>query len=88
MQGRDLASQESHVQKINVVELRKLRSMCRHTMKGMIMNEDIEKKMGMAFMVDKMREVRLKWFWRVRGDAPVSRGGFTYMEGVSRAWLR
>ncbi|KAG5591265.1 hypothetical protein H5410_041779 [Solanum commersonii] len=52
----------SHVQKMKVVEIRMLKWMCGHTRGDKIRNEDIRDKIGMAFVVDKMNEARLRWF--------------------------
>ncbi|XP_070040768.1 uncharacterized protein LOC142168883 [Nicotiana tabacum] len=56
----------SHVQKIKVTEMRMLRWMCVHTRRDKIRNKDIRDKVGVVSVVDKMREVRLKWFWQVK----------------------
>lgn len=56
--------------------------MCRHTIRGMIVPEDIEKMVRVAYMVDKMREAKLKWFWYVIGDAFVRRRGRFVYRGI------
>lgn len=40
--------------------------MCGHTKKNRIRNEDIRDKVGVASVMDKLREVRLKWFRHVK----------------------
>lgn len=65
-----------HVQKVHVVEMRMLRWMCGRTRKDKIKNEDIQDKVGVAFVVDKIREVKLRWFGHVKrrcADTPMMR---------------
>ncbi|KAG5614149.1 hypothetical protein H5410_013973 [Solanum commersonii] len=71
----------SHAQKMKVSEMRILR-------RDKIRNEDIWDKVGVASVVDKMREPRLRWFGHVKRrnvDVPVRRCGRLAMAGVSRA---
>ncbi|KAG5594321.1 hypothetical protein H5410_035553 [Solanum commersonii] len=66
----------AHVQKLHVAEMRMLRWMCGHTRSDKIRNEVIREKVGVASVVDKLREARLRWFGHVRrrgADAPVRR---------------
>ena len=49
-----------HVHKMGVAEMRMLRGMCGHTRKDKIGNEDIRGKVGVAEIVGKMRENRLR----------------------------
>ncbi|KAF3673517.1 putative pectinesterase 8-like [Capsicum annuum] len=66
----------SHIQKLEVAEMRMLRWMCGHTRKDSVRNEIIWEKVGVASVEDKMREVKLRWFGHVMGrgsDAPVRR---------------
>lgn len=49
-----------HVQKMKVAEMRMLRLMYEHTRRNRIRNEDIRDKVGVTFMVDKIREARLR----------------------------
>nr|XP_033510858.1 uncharacterized protein LOC117275662 [Nicotiana tomentosiformis] len=66
----------SHIQKMNVTEMRILRWMCGHIRLDKVRNEDIREKVGVASMEDKMHEARLRWFGHVRRrslDAPVRR---------------
>ncbi|KAM2968345.1 hypothetical protein FF1_028501 [Malus domestica] len=49
-----------HVHKMDVAEMRMLRGMCGHTRKDKIGNEDIRGKVGVAKIVGKMRENRLR----------------------------
>lgn len=39
-----------------------LRWICSHTRSDKIRNEDISNKVGVASMVDKRREMRMRWF--------------------------
>ncbi|XP_070036548.1 uncharacterized protein [Nicotiana tomentosiformis] len=57
---------KSHVQKMKVAEMRMLRWMCGHTRKDRIRNEIIRDKVGVAYVEDKLRESRLRWFKHVR----------------------
>ncbi|XP_070056715.1 uncharacterized protein [Nicotiana tomentosiformis] len=77
---------KSHIQKINVAEMRMLRWMCEHTRKDGIRNKVIRDKVGVASVEDKLRESRLRWFGHVKRrdiDAPVRR-----CERLSMAGLR
>ncbi|KAG5614626.1 hypothetical protein H5410_014450 [Solanum commersonii] len=77
----------AHVQKMHVAEMRMLRWMCGHTRSDKIRNEVIREKVGVTSVVDKLREVRLKWFGHVkrRGtDAPVRRCEGLVVEGTRR----
>lgn len=55
-----------HVQKMHVVEMRKLRWMCGHTKSYKIKIEDIQNKDGVTSVVDKMRKLRLRWLEHVK----------------------
>ncbi|KAG5605125.1 hypothetical protein H5410_026617, partial [Solanum commersonii] len=55
-----------YVQKMHVVEIRILRWMSYHTRSDKIRNEDIWDKVGVTFVVEKMRETILKWFGHVK----------------------
>ncbi|KAF3658415.1 putative pre-mRNA-processing factor 6-like [Capsicum annuum] len=55
----------SHIQKMNVVEMRMLRWMCGLTRGDRVRNETIREKVGVTPVENKMREVRLRWFRHV-----------------------
>ncbi|KAL3328216.1 hypothetical protein AABB24_035713 [Solanum stoloniferum] len=55
-----------HAQTMHIVEMKMLRWMCGHTRSDRIRNEDIRDKVGQAFVVDKMRKARLRWFRHVK----------------------
>ncbi|KAH0664891.1 hypothetical protein KY285_026097 [Solanum tuberosum] len=77
----------SHVQKMHVAEMRMLRWMCGHTRSDKIRNEVIREKVGVASVVDKLREARLRWFGHVRrrcAEAPVRRCEGLVVEGSRR----
>ncbi|KAG5606935.1 hypothetical protein H5410_028427 [Solanum commersonii] len=59
----------AHVQKMHVAEMRMLRWMCGHTRSDKIRNEVIGEKVGVASVVDKLREARLRWFGHVKRSA-------------------
>ncbi|WMV46644.1 hypothetical protein MTR67_040029 [Solanum verrucosum] len=68
-----------HAQTMHIVE------MCGHTRSDRIRNEDIRDKVGQAFVVDKMRKVRLRWFRHVKRrciDALVRRCERLVIEGM------
>lgn len=62
-------SVDFNILKINVAEIRPQRWMCGHTMRDEIRNEDIQNKVGVASIKEKMRETRLTWFGMYKGDA-------------------
>ncbi|KAL3372890.1 hypothetical protein AABB24_005089 [Solanum stoloniferum] len=77
----------SHVQKLHVAEMRMLRWMSGHTKSDKIRNEVIREKVGVSPVVDKLREVRLRWFGHVKrrcADAPVRRCEGLVVEGTQR----
>ncbi|XP_070050175.1 uncharacterized protein [Nicotiana tomentosiformis] len=81
------AAKNSHTQKMKTAEIRMLRWMCGHTRLDKIRNEDIQKKVSVAPMDDKMREVMLRWFGHVRRrsiDAPVRRCGRLTLAGIMK----
>ncbi|XP_070022910.1 uncharacterized protein [Nicotiana sylvestris] len=86
-----LASQEPHVKKMKMAEMRMFRWMCGHTRLDRIRNEIIRDKVGEAPVEDKMREARLRWFRHVkrRGvDALVRRCERLALEGQRRGRYR
>ena len=65
-----------HESKLSVAEMRMLRWMSGHTRQERIRNECIREKVGVAPIVEKMVESRLRWFGHVRRrpeEAPVRR---------------
>nr|KYP34423.1 Retrovirus-related Pol polyprotein LINE-1 [Cajanus cajan] len=70
------AAKGKHENKLHVAEMRMLRWMCGHTIKDRIRNECIRESVGVALIVEKLVESRLRWFghvWRRPADAPVRR---------------
>ncbi|XP_070029783.1 uncharacterized protein [Nicotiana sylvestris] len=81
----------SHIQKMKVAEMRMLRWMCGHTRMDKIRNGDIQEKVCVAPIDDKMGEARLRWFGHVQRrspDAPVRRCERLIMEGTRRGRRR
>ena len=59
-----------------VAEMRMIRWMCGYTRLDRIRNGVIRERVGVAPLVDKLRETRLRWFGHVKRrsvDAPVRR---------------
>ncbi|KAG5620031.1 hypothetical protein H5410_005249 [Solanum commersonii] len=72
---------------MHVAEMRMLGWMCGHTMSDKIRNEVIREKVGVASVVDKLREARLRWFGHVKrrcADTPVRRCEGLDIEGTRR----
>ncbi|KAG5613275.1 hypothetical protein H5410_024556 [Solanum commersonii] len=72
---------------MHVAEMRMLRWMCGHARSDKIRNEVIREKVGVASVVDKLREARLRWFGHVKRqcvDAPVRRCEGLVVEGMRR----
>ncbi|WMV35375.1 hypothetical protein MTR67_028760 [Solanum verrucosum] len=72
---------------MHVAEMRMLRWMCGHTRSDKIRNEVIREKVGVASVVDKLREARLRWSGHVKrrsADAPVRRCEVMVVEGTRR----
>ncbi|KAG5586165.1 hypothetical protein H5410_046599, partial [Solanum commersonii] len=75
------------LKKMHVAEMRMLRWMCGHTRSDKIRNEVIWEKVGVASVVDKLREARLRWFGHVKrrcADAPVRRCEGLDIKGTRR----
>ncbi|XP_059281238.1 uncharacterized protein LOC132034923 [Lycium ferocissimum] len=73
---------KAHVQKMKVAEMQMLRWMCGHSRRDRIRN-----RVGVAPVVDKMREGRLRWFGHVQRrcvDAPVRRCERMAVVGLKR----
>ncbi|XP_059284794.1 uncharacterized protein LOC132038087 [Lycium ferocissimum] len=67
--------------------MRMLRWMCGHTMRDRIRNEVIRDKVGVAPVMDKMREGKLRWFGHARrrcADAPVRKCERMAVVGLKR----
>ncbi|XP_070007632.1 uncharacterized protein [Nicotiana sylvestris] len=74
-------------QKMKVAKMRILRWMCGNTRMDKIRNVDIQEKVLMAPIDDKMREAMLRWFGHVQRrspDAPVRRCERLVVEGTRR----
>ena len=73
---------------MSVAEMCMLHWMSGNTRRDKVRNEDIRTKIGVAFIKDKMRENRLRWFGHVRRrptDAPVRRVERIKLGQVKRA---
>ena len=83
-----LGYKEAHAQKMCVAEMRMLRWMCGNIRRDKVRNEDICTKIGVAYIEEKIRENRLRWFGHVRcrlTDAPVRRVERIKLGQVKRA---
>ncbi|KAM3394451.1 hypothetical protein P3S68_003453 [Capsicum galapagoense] len=77
----------SHILQLKMAEMRMLHWMCGIIRGDRVRNETIRKKVGVASVEDKMREVRLRWFGHImrRGtDAPVRRCERLALDGFRR----
>ena len=54
-----------HEHKVSVAEMKMLRWMSGHTRLDRIRNEDMREKVGVAPIIEKMGETRLRWFGHV-----------------------
>lgn len=64
----------SHIQRMKVAEMRMLRWMCGHTRMDKLRNEDIQEKISVALMDDKMREAQMiRARAEEKSNAPVRR---------------
>ncbi|XP_070050863.1 uncharacterized protein [Nicotiana tomentosiformis] len=76
---------------MKVAEMRMLRWMCSPTRIDKIRNKDIQDRVGVASVEDKMREARLRWFGQVKRrntDAPVRRCERLASGGLKRGRVR
>ena len=74
------APKRSHIDKLNVAEMRMLRWMSGITRRDRIRNEYIRESLGVAPLGEKLRECRLRWYGHMQRrplDAPVRR-----LEGI------
>ncbi|KAJ0495634.1 putative reverse transcriptase domain, DNA/RNA polymerase superfamily [Helianthus annuus] len=60
------ATKKAQARKMEVAEMRMLRWMCGHTSWDRIRSDVFKSRLGVASIVDKMREGRLRWFGHVR----------------------
>ena len=58
------AVKSQHENKVGVAEMRMLRWMCGKTRQGKIRNETIRERVGVAPIVEKMVENRLRWWMK------------------------
>ena len=66
----------SLIERLKVAEIRMIRWICGHTRLDKISNEVIRGEVGVTFIENKIREVRLRWFGYIRRrtmNAPVRR---------------
>ena len=82
-------------QRMEVTKMRMLRWMCGNAMMDRIRNQEFKEKLGVAPLLAKMRENRLRWFGHVQRktqDAPVRRIEYIIVEfkrsrgGPKRMW--
>jgi hypothetical protein len=60
------ATKGQHIQKMSVAEMRMLRWICGHTRKDQIRNDDIQDKLGVAPIQEKLIQHRLRWFGHIQ----------------------
>ena len=76
-----------HVQQLGVAEMRMLRWMCGHTRKDWFRNDDIQDRVGVAPIEEKLVQHRLRWFGHIQRrppEAPVHSGRIKRVDNVKR----
>lgn len=81
------ASKAQHINKISVVELRRLRLLCGHTRLENVRNKHISEMMQVALIEFKLKEGDLRWFDHVLHkplNAPVHRCNDMMIDGAEK----
>jgi hypothetical protein len=81
------ATKGQHVQKMSVAEIRMLHWICGLTRKNRIRNDDINDKLGVAPIQEKLVQHRLRWFDHIQRRPPetsVRNGILNYPENTKR----
>jgi hypothetical protein len=81
------ATKRQHIQKMSVAEMRMLQWICGHTRKNRIRNDDIQDKLGVAHIQEKLVQHRLRWFGHIQRrppEAPVRSGILSHPENTKR----
>lgn len=60
-----MASQKFTHTKMSVAEMRMFRWMCRYARRNRIINDNIQGKVAVVSLVDKIPKVRMRWFGHV-----------------------
>jgi hypothetical protein len=80
-----------HVQQLSVAEMRMLRWICGHTRRDRVRNEDIQDRVGVAPIEEKLVQHGLRWFGHVQRrppEAPVRSGVLNRVGSVRRGRCR
>ena len=85
--GAECWPTKRHVQQLSVAEMRMLRWFCRHTRRDRVQNEAIRDRVGVAPIVEKLTQHRLRWFGHIQRrppEAPVRSGVLKRVDKVKR----
>jgi hypothetical protein len=82
-----LPTKRRHVQQLSVAEMLMLRWICGHTRRDRVRNENIQDRVGVAPIEEKLVQHRLRWFGHVQRrppEAPVRSGVLDRVGSVRR----
>ena len=77
-------TKRQHVQQLGAVEMHMLRWMCGHTRKDRVRNDDIQDRVGVAPIEEKLVQHHLRWFENIQRKPPVHNGWLKHVDNVKR----